>query len=381
MDSYGSLVAAGLSVCACASIATAEQNSNLSFVAVGLSGLVSSCICVTSAFNERAVARELQRCAKMADTLPEVRKSLTELRTGDIILFRSNGLIAVATRVFERGVFHGSAWDHVGMVVKRTGPRNGTPSHSHKYPALRRCVPGYCSCTADGPSDGEEIVLDLLEATGAGVHVYPLEDRLAKMARHHDYLAVRKRVGPNLTPAQETTLNDFLQTVCGRAYEKHPEQMVHAMCVPCCSSGRREMPKRRVQKLFRRGSLSNRALDKGLNLVDIVGSATAAKTRANAIATAEGMQTVFCAEIVAASLQVLGLMRSDEIAPHDFIPSDFSHHPSERGLFDDALARAKRGQDAVTYKPQHLLVYPGAPYYRYQLELRESLRVEDKKSK
>ncbi len=195
MDSYGCLVAAGLSVCACAIIAAAEQNSNLSFVAVGLSALVSSCICVTSAFNERAVARELQRCAKMADTLPEVRKSLTELRTGDIILFRSNGLIAVATRVLERGVFHGSAWDHVGMVVKRTGPRNGTPSHSHKYPALRRCVPGYCSCTADGPSDGEEIVLDLLEATGAGVHVYPLEDRLAKMARHHDYLAVRKRVG------------------------------------------------------------------------------------------------------------------------------------------------------------------------------------------
>jgi hypothetical protein len=377
MGSYGPLAAAGLSASVCASIAVAEQKSYLSFAAAALSGLVS-CICVNAGFNERTVARELQRCATVADTLPEVRASLTELRTGDIILFRSNGLIALATRVFERGVYQGSAWDHVGMVVERTAPRNSTPSQKQKHSARRRCVPGYCSCTADGPNDGE-VVLDLLEATGAGVHVYPLEERLAKMARHHDYLAVRKRVGPDLTPAQEANLNEFLQTVCGRAYEKHPEQMVHAMCIPCCSSGRREMPKRRVQKLFRRGSLSSRVINK--DLVDIVGSAAAAKARANAIATAEGMQTVFCAEIVAASLQVLELMRSDDIAPHDFIPSDFSHHPAERGLFDDALARAKRAMDAVMYKPQHLFVYPGAPYHKYQLQLKEALKGESKKSK
>jgi len=30
-------------------------------------------------------------------------------------------------------------------------------------------------------------------------------------------------------------------------------------------------------------------------------------------------------------------MRTDGITAHDFIPSDFSHDPVERGLFDTSL--------------------------------------------
>ena len=50
--------------------------------------------------------------------------------------------------------------------------------------------------------------------------------------------------------------------------------------------------------------------------------------------------------------------------------------PSERGLFDETLARAKRGKNAVMYKPQRLFVYPGAPYHKYQLELKERLKAQ-----
>lgn len=204
-----------------------------------------------------------------------MRASLAELRTGDVrnftsirrslaerllvfcqvILFRSHGIIAWATRVFERGLVQvrcftaylarfllklcsvlprswfafvnlaffqpssgfieigvklaehrllvqGSAWDHVALVVKRTQPRNGTPRSQQEYPAKRRCASGYCTCSEDALADGEDFALELIEATAAGVHAYPLEERLAKMARHHAYIAVRKRVGPDSTLAQ-----------------------------------------------------------------------------------------------------------------------------------------------------------------------------------
>ena len=61
-------------------------------------------------------------------------------------------------------------------------------------------------------------------------------------------------------------------------------------------------------------------------------------------AMAETMQSIFCGELVAASLQVLGLMRTEGITAHDFVPTDFSHDEYERGLFDESLAPAKRGE-------------------------------------
>ena len=118
----------------------------------------------------------------------------------------------------------GSAWDHVALVVKRTQPRNGTPRSQQEYPAKRRCASGYCTCSADALADGEDFALELIEATAAGVHAYPLEERLAKMARHHAYIAVRKRVGPDSTPAQlgVSTQADHLSSQLLPAHTTNP---------------------------------------------------------------------------------------------------------------------------------------------------------------
>ena len=62
-----------------------------------------------------------------------------------------------------------------------------------------------------GQSEAEDVT-ELLEATGAGVHVYPLDERLAKTVRHHKYLAVRRLVG-EVSTAQQRQLEQFIRQV------------------------------------------------------------------------------------------------------------------------------------------------------------------------
>lgn len=47
----------------------------------------------------------------------------------------------------------------------------------------RQCAQDYCTCVAE-----PESVLEILESTGAGVHVYAMDDRLARLANHHHYI-------------------------------------------------------------------------------------------------------------------------------------------------------------------------------------------------
>lgn len=239
-----------------------------------------SCGRVSGLCLPRCHALALSVCLNVKRAAHAAPTGLAELRTGDVLLFRSTGWIGFLSRVFERGLVHGSAWDHVGLVVRRDGARDSAGSDTQKFPARRACCDGYCTCKAAAPSSAGEPALELAESTGAGTHIYPLEERLAQLVRHHSYVAIRKRVGHDSTQVQLSNLQAFLEMVCGRAYEKHPEEMVHALCIPCCSSGRRELPKRRLQKLRLRGALNPaKKKDGGAALANTVAAITGKRNR------------------------------------------------------------------------------------------------------
>ena len=62
------------------------------------------------------------------------------------------------------------------------------PVPTQKCPAQHKCSEDYCTCVAE-----PENLIELLEATAAGVHIYGMDDRLAKTVNHHEHVALLKR--------------------------------------------------------------------------------------------------------------------------------------------------------------------------------------------
>ena len=142
--------------------------------------------------------------APRVSTTEELEQLYKTLDTGDILLFESTGAAGRITRSCTA-----SQWDHVAVIINRKasdGPREG-PVPKQKMPAAHRCAPGYCTCVAEA-----EDVLEMLEATAAGVHIYPMDDRLSKTVNHHRHVAVVKRNEP-ITAEQCLKLGAFAQKV------------------------------------------------------------------------------------------------------------------------------------------------------------------------
>ena len=99
--------------------------------------------------------------------------------TGDIIMFKSRNSLSGLQRIAT-----GTNWDHVGMVLKR----------------------------------GKKIC-DLLEATGDGVHMYPLAQRLEVYSRTlMSEICVRQLQG-NVSVNLTKMVEDFFDKVEGKPYE------------------------------------------------------------------------------------------------------------------------------------------------------------------
>jgi len=154
------------------------------------------------------------------------------------------------------------------------------PIPTQMKPAAHKCSDDYCTCIASA-----EDIVELLEATAAGVHMYSLDERLAKTVRHHEYIAVRKLIvnASCKKGLDQPALEQLIQRVRGRAYEDNPAAMAGACCFTecCCSS-----------------SADREASEEAL----------------------------FCSELTARAMQEFGAL-SKHHDPDYFLPTDFGLHP------------------------------------------------------
>jgi len=264
------------------------------------------------------------------------------LDTGDLLLFNSGGATGCCTRCFT-----GAQWDHVGVIIKRRvsdGPRE-PPITQQASPADHQCAQDYCTCVAE-----PESVLEILESTGAGVHVYAMDDRLARLANHHHYIGVVKRKQPP-TDAQKLNLEEFVQKVRGRAYEALTSgDMCHAwfMSCCCCWSDKQKMSRKERKEWLEKQE-----------------------------------ERFFCSELAACALGSLGTLdikgnhqfdfSGNKHEARSFLPNDFCDYMRQhdgRSLWNESTKVPE------LYESTQLLQYPGSVYDTFLKKLKKQLWEE-----
>ena len=278
--------------------------------------------------------------ASRISTHEELRKVHGSLDTGDLLLFRSVGAAGFFTRCCTN-----TSWDHVAVVTRRTvqdGPRVG-PTPDHKFKGEHRCDPEYCTCVAEA-----EDLVEIVEATAAGVHVYGLDDRLAKTLSHHEYVAVLK-AHSKPTPEQQFRLEQLIKKLRGRAYEPlQSGDLCHACCVRCC------------------------------------GERSKSNLRETQEWTERQQEQLFCSELAANCLAALGTLKLaafdvdgdglvdvvdvDGHEARSFLPSDFC---DETGGSREIWFESITSDDP--YAPVVMLQYPGSPYESFLASLKKQL--------
>jgi len=140
-----------------------------------------------------------------------LKEFLASLDTGDLLVYKSKGFSASIVRSVTW-----SDWDHVGVVVRRKKDTCRTNNVDSK-PATnsaRKCDPKYCSCTNGVLLEDS---LEILEATAAGVHIYPLEERIARRLHHDSFIGVRKLKGYDRTDI-DADVEAFIRDTRGNGY-------------------------------------------------------------------------------------------------------------------------------------------------------------------
>ena len=234
--------------------------------------------------------------------------AIENLQTGDVLLYRTNDLGA-----YFNSIVQCSFWSHVGLVVRGDG----------------------ATLQALFPPDYKDVKLEdselcIFEAVPRrGVALFPLRERLTRTANSIHTLAVRQRSGPDLSPAQCTALNAFMQEVKGRRLEVGSFDMARAVLMCCCRS----------------------------------------------TADHENWDRFFCSELVAEALQQLGVLREVGLNSNDVLPRTFS---STAGLLAEFCL------EGHSYGVEEYLVKPkGARRDELKLlkkESRERLRAAKKQA-
>ena len=260
------------------------------------------------------------------------------LDTGDILLFNSSSTTGCFTRCCTAMPCEAEGakeWDHVAVVVRRRvsdGPRLG-PIPNQKFYGNHKCAPGYCTCI-DEAAD----IVEILEATAAGVHVYPLDERLAKLVNHHEYVALVKRRAPATQP-HRIKLETFIRKVRGRSYEDLLNgDMVNACCGgSLCSESNQDALQEWVE---------------------------------------DQQEKMFCSELAACSLGMLGTLKlagfdgngSEGAEARSFLPRDFCDETGgSRAVWNHSIT----SDDPM--ESLKLLQYPGSPYHQFLQGLKVQL--------
>lgn len=230
------------------------------------------------------------------------------LDTGDIFLFQSRGIGQRIIRAALR-----TKWDHVGVVIRRSNYSRESNRAELRKSCRRPCRRDYCSCICDSKNPR----LELLEATASGTHVYPLEERLARLALHHKAIAVRKFRGTRNFEGVE----DFVSRVRGAPYSwLRPYSYIRLFLFPV------------------RPPKSSRVAPQGI-------SSVSAKRR-----------SIFCTEVCASFLQTIKIVTSEVPPPSRWGPYHFSTDEG-RPLLDALAPEAYEEEILIRWQKRQTLVY------------------------
>lgn len=154
--------------------------------------------------------------------LADLSAYLDTLQTGDMIVMC---LMDETARYFN--FLTNCLWTHVGIVINhKRGTRPGTPNletecllqkNKFRWKTQRFCTPSYCKCFATDEPD--KPVVELFEATGAGIHVYDMMVRMFTgiNAQKIGTLAVRRlKNAPGRDNEKE--IENFIRQTRGHLY-------------------------------------------------------------------------------------------------------------------------------------------------------------------
>jgi hypothetical protein len=232
--------------------------------------------------------------AQLPDKKGDLVAFFRGLDTGDVLLYKCRGFTAWGIRATLK-----TDWDHVGVVYRRKpGSSRAKNVGSTKEESLKKCDPYYCSCITSALS---EEGVEVIEATAAGVHIYPLEERLARRTHHDVFIAVRKLQGFNRAdPKLDAVTEEFVRETHGHGYN-----------------------------FYNIGKYAALAANKNLAMTD-----DQRLKRTSVRESSKKSQRAFCSELVASYLLSVGILHEDadasKIDPGMFGSSD--------GLVDKLLA-------------------------------------------
>lgn len=224
------------------------------------------------------------------------------------------------------------------------GPRVG-PVPQQKIPGKHKCEQGYCTCVAE-PED----LIEILESTAAGVHIYGMDDRLAKTVNHHTHIAVLKR-NEAVTEKQRGQMEAFALKVRGRGYER---------------------------------LLSGDLIHAAFSNLSWAFSKDKADGHAGGQEWVDGQQeAMFCSELAACALGSIGTLKlagfhgtplNEGHEARSFLPQDFCDETGgSRQIWLDCVAAAGCKDP---YAPMMMLQYPGGPYATFLKGLKKELRQD-----
>eukprot|EP00591_Stephanopyxis_turris_P002367 CAMPEP_0195512216 /NCGR_PEP_ID=MMETSP0794_2-20130614/4247_1 /TAXON_ID=515487 /ORGANISM="Stephanopyxis turris, Strain CCMP 815" /LENGTH=309 /DNA_ID=CAMNT_0040639945 /DNA_START=49 /DNA_END=978 /DNA_ORIENTATION=+ len=240
-----------------------------------------------------------------------------ELQTGDILICHCTHTFGKLAQVGTR-----STWDHVSMVVRlddnnleetikaRTeliknksplDPKFNGNDVPENCPAMKFSMPGEA-----GP-------VEVFEAMGSGVHSYPIVEHAIARGPALKYVAVRKlrnSKGEPLDQEARAKCEKFVQEFWGRKYETHYTELARAILKP---------------------------KPKGLEKSD---------------KSQEGLDAVFCSELVAEVYQRMELLPEDTLNSNDVLPGMFAPDHGVDKLLEKGSHDFKLGEAHIFRAPQ-----------------------------
>ena len=222
---------------------------------------------------------------------------LSDLKTGDILLFSGRGSISASIKWATQ-----SPWTHIGMVVA---------VREHEFLCLWEAT-------------RETNILDLDSGLARpGVQLVPLDHRLREYDGH---IALRHLHGVNFDEVELATLMALRSKLASRPYQDNKLELMSA-------------------------GYARAASRMGAALRRIAGLPTTPAPVAKRMLTTERSDGIFCSELVAQAYQALGLIRCGRFGrpAHKYTPADFSergeHLPWLRGQLGPEVWIKRQPQD------------------------------------
>lgn len=278
---------------------------------------------------------------------------ISSLDTGDVLLFYMSGIPACLARSSLN-----SHWDHVAFVIRRKDysrqTLRGESMPDEQQNSRRQCKPTYCTCRSTAM--GEQ--LELLEATSSGVHVYNLEERIARVRSHYKVVAVRRLTGFERNRRIQEKVEDLVRKVRGRAYQ-FMNFRIFKMGVMGGTPANAKVEKQIAKTLSDGNNDVNEQTSQGdLSITSSSGSTgrpSLKTSRRESSRVFSIPDRVVCSELAAAGVMAMKVIDPRVFHVDEFGPNSFSTIDSG-DLLNKVLVKGAR------YESEIIFHYPGGPY-------------------